>query len=139
MDPIENIPQINSQIEQFIGHWFWLILMFIVLIFGKQALINFVAGLRFYLNKDFNELDVIWVFERIARITKIGMTKTTMIFYDKGTKMTIPNHELESLRMEKALPMADLTQLPTDEDPDGGLYKEGEEPSNKEMQDGLVE
>ena len=133
------IPELPQGIEQMLGHYVWVILVLFVSMFFKEALVNALAGFRFYQNKDFNELDVVWVFDRVARITKIGMMKTTLIFYDKGTKMTIPNHELDGLRMEKSLPMADLTQLPTEGDPDGGLYKEGEEPSKKEMHDGLVE
>jgi hypothetical protein len=133
------VPAIPQSIEQMLGHYLWIGVAFIFALFFREALVNGLAGVRFYLNKDFNELDVVWVFDRVARITKIGMMKTTLIFYDKGTKMTIPNHELDNIRMEKSLPMADLTQLPSDEKPDGGLYKEGEEPSKDEMHDGLVE
>lgn len=133
------IPQIAPEIEQLFGHWIWLAIVMVAGFFFREAVINAIAGVRFYRSKDFNELDVIWIYNRVARITKIGMMKTTLIFYDKGTKMTIPNHELESQRMEKSLPMADLTQLPTEDDPDGGLYKEGEEPTKKDMGEGLIE
>jgi len=133
------IPQLSPEIEQFFGHWVWVAVIMVAGFFFREAVINAIAGVRFYKSRDFNELDVIWIYNRVARITKIGMMKTTLIFYDRGTKMTIPNHELESQRMEKALPMADLSQLPTEDDPDGGLYKEGEEPTKKEMGEGLVE
>lgn len=133
------IPQLTPEIEQLFGHWLWVAFAMVAGFFFREAVINAIAGVRFYRSKDFNELDVIWIYGRVARITKIGMMKTTLIFYDKGTKMTIPNHELESQRMEKSLPMADLTQLPSEDDPDGGLYKEGEEPTKKDMGKGLVE
>jgi len=133
------IPQISPEIEQLFGHWIWVAIVMVAGFFFREAVINAIAGIRFYRSKDFNELDVIWIYNRVARITKIGMMKTTLIFYDKGTKMTIPNHELESQRMEKSLPMADLTALPSEDDPDGGLYKEGEEPTKKDMGEGLVE
>ena len=133
------VPELPQGVEQMLGHYVWLIVVVFFGMFFREALVNALAGMRFYANKDFNELDVVWVFDRVARITKIGLMKTTLIFYDKGTKMTIPNHELDNLRMEKSLPMADLTQLPSDDNPDGGLYKEGEEPTKDEMHDGLVE
>ena len=133
------IPQLTPEIEQLFGHWLWVAIALVGGFFFREAVINAIAGVRFYRSKDFNELDVIWIYGRVARITKIGMMKPTLILYDKGTKMTIPNHELESQRMEKSLPMADLTQLPSEDDPDGGLYKEGEEPTKKDMGKGLVE
>tara|TARA_R110000744_G_scaffold92927_1_gene179677 strand:- start:9320 stop:9745 length:426 start_codon:yes stop_codon:yes gene_type:complete len=134
-----NLPELPQGIEQMLGHYIWVVAVIMFSMFFREALINALAGMRFYHNKDFNELDVIWVFNRVARITKIGMMKTTLIFYDKGTKMTIPNHELDGLRLEKSLPMADLTQLPSNKDPDGGLYEKGKEPTKEDMQDGLVE
>ncbi|MBL4896341.1 MAG: hypothetical protein JKY75_05660 [Erythrobacter sp.] len=136
---MSDIPQIAPEIEQLFGHWLWIGLVIIAGLFFKEALINGLAGVRFYLNKDYNELDVVYIFNRVARITKIGMMKTTLIFYDRGTKMTIPNHELDSLRIEKSLPMADMTRLPDEKDKSGGLYEKGGEPTKEEMHKGLVE
>lgn len=134
------LPKIPQWTEQLIGEYVYYIIIICAIFLFREFLVNAVAGFRFFMSRDFNELDVVFIGDRIARITKVGFSKTTFIFYDKGTKVTIPNFELESLRMEKSLPMADLTQLPDEEDKDGGLHSdEKEKPTDKEMSQGLVE
>ena len=81
------IPQLTPEIEQLFGHWLWVAIAMVGGFFFREAVINAIAGVRFYRSKDFNELDVIWIYGRVARITKIGMIRNKKMHAHKNRKV----------------------------------------------------
>ena len=130
---MEELRKLEPMLETIIGHYGYYMFALAMAFFFKDFINNAVKGFQFFLGKNFNELDIVYIEGRLARITKIGFSSTTFILYDRGTKMIVPNEDLAEMKLEKQLPMADMTRLPSKDDGDGGLYSGKDKPNAKKM------
>ena len=72
---------------------------------AKDLVTTFVSGLLFYLNKDFNEGDIIFLNEEQCVIIKIGIRQTVFGF-DNGRGETwryVYNDRIKYLTLEKVI------------------------------------
>jgi len=73
-------------------------------LFFKNAIENFVWGLTFVIDNDYNVDDEVLIGgTRKARIVRQTITKTVFYLYDHNSRLVIPNKELHGLRCEKVL------------------------------------
>jgi len=96
---------IQHATESAIGHYSWLLAAAFGLLMGKDALMNFVAGLMVYWGSDFKNDEVLYVSGRQARVIRMGIFSCTLFMEDRKTKMIVPCSQLKQLTIEKKLPV----------------------------------
>jgi len=99
----EQLNQIQELIFGNIGRYVYVCVLFILVVSFKSSIIDAIAGLRFYLDRTFNEDDVVFLDGRVARITKIGFRRSRFYMADKNSVLTIENSRLNSHVLEKSL------------------------------------
>jgi hypothetical protein len=87
----------------------------------RQTIESFVAGVMIFMGNDYNEDDVVEVDGKPSRIVRVGMWSTTFFTYDVrdgiivgGSKLVVQNIKLKDLKIEKPLPLLDLSKYKVD-------------------------
>lgn len=94
---MELINSLQGEISILIGGWITIIAGLLV----KDLLTNFMHGIMFYFDKNFNEGDVVYIDDKEYIIVKNGVVNS--VFLNEKTKkwMYIRNSRLQYLRLEK--------------------------------------
>ena len=107
--------------QDLIGNYGWLFIAGIAILIFRSAIEGIVEGLKVFVGKDLNTDDVICIDGRPARVVRVGIFKTTFFVYNigcvkgkpyvkGGVKMQIQNSVLKDHKIEKPLPMLDLSK-----------------------------
>ena len=113
--------QIQSQVSLLIGKYGWLFLVGVLTLLFRGTIEKFVSGLFVFMGNDYNEDDVVEVDGKPGRIVRVGMWTTTFFTYDVrdgiivgGAKLVVQNDKLKDLKIEKPLPLLDLSKYKVD-------------------------
>ena len=113
--------QIQSQVSLLIGKYGWLFLVGILTLLFRSTIEKFVAGLTIFMGNDYNEDDGVEVDGKPGRIVRCGIWSTTFFTYDVvegvivgGSKLVIQNDKLKDIKIEKPLPLLDLSKYKVD-------------------------
>ena len=116
---IENV--IQSNISVLLGEYGWMFLAGAAVLLFRSTIETSVAGLMIFMGNDYNEDDVVEVDGKPSRIVRVGMWSTTFFTYDVrdgiivgGSKLVIQNDKLKDLKIEKPLPLLDLSKYKVD-------------------------
>ena len=112
---------IQEQVTGLIGKYGWLFGAGAAILLFRQTIESFVAGLMIFMGNDYNEDDVVEVDGKPSRIVRVGMWSTTFFTYDVrdgiivgGSKLVVQNVKLKDLKIEKPLPLLDLSKYKVD-------------------------
>jgi len=124
MDGVENVQQIENVIQGnisvLLGHYGWVFLAGLAILFFKTTIESVLAGLVVFVGNDYNNDDIIVLDGRPGRIVRVSMWKTTFYLYtlkngsdgkrfiSGGTKLIVENNKLKDLKIEKPLGNFDL-------------------------------
>ena len=113
--------QIQSQVSLLLGKYGWLFLVGVLTLLFRSTIEKFVAGMMVFMGNDYNEDDVVEVDGKPGRIVRVGMWTTTFFTYDVrdgiivgGAKLVVQNDKLKDLKIEKPLPLLDLSKYKVD-------------------------
>ena len=113
--------QIQNQVSLLIGKYGWLFLVGVLTLLFRSTIEKFVAGVMVFMGNDYNEDDVVEVDGKPGRIVRVGMWTTTFFTYDVrdgvivgGAKLVIQNDKLKDIKIEKPLPLLDLSKYKVD-------------------------
>ena len=113
--------QIQSQVSLLIGKYGWLFLVGVLTLLFRGTIEKFVSGMFVFVGNDYNEDDVVEVDGKPGRIVRVGMWTTTFFTYDVrdgiivgGAKLVIQNDKLKDIKIEKPLPLLDLSKYKVD-------------------------
>ncbi len=112
---------IQEQVTGLIGKYGWMFLAGAAVLLFRTTIETSVAGLMIFMGNDYNEDDVVEVDGKPSRIVRVGMWSTTFFTYDVrdgiivgGSKLVIQNDKLKDLKIEKPLPLLDLSKYKVD-------------------------
>ena len=112
---------IQEQVTGLIGKYGWMFLAGVAVLLFRTTIETSVAGLMIFMGNDYNEDDVVEVDGKPSRIVRVGMWSTTFFTYDVrdgiivgGSKLVIQNDKLKDLKIEKPLPLLDLSKYKVD-------------------------
>ena len=113
--------QIQSQVSLLIGKYGWLFLVGVLTLLFRSTIEKLVAGYMVFMGNDYNEDDVVEVDGKPGRIVRVGVWSTTFFTYDVrdgiivgGAKLVVQNDKLKDLKIEKPLPLLDLSKYKVD-------------------------
>ena len=113
--------QIQSQVSLLIGKYGWLFIVGVLTLLFRSTIEKLVAGMMVLMGNDYNEDDVVEVDGKPGRIVRVGMWTTTFFTYDVrdgiivgGAKLVVQNDKLKDLKIEKPLPLLDLSKYKVD-------------------------
>ena len=113
--------QIQNQVSLLIGKYGWLFIVGVLTLLFRSTIEKFVAGLFIFKGNDYNEDDVVEVDGKPGRIVRVGIWSTTYFTYDVrdgiivgGAKLVVQNDKLKDLKIEKPLPLLDLSKYKVD-------------------------
>ena len=113
--------QIQSQVSLLIGKYGWLFLVGVLTLLFRSTIEKLVAGYMVFMGNDYNEDDVVEVDGKPGRIVRVGIWSTTFFTYDVrdgiivgGAKLVVQNDKLKDLKIEKPLPLLDLSKYKVD-------------------------
>ena len=113
--------QIQSMVSEMLGKYGWLFLVGVMTLLFRSTIEKFVAGWMIFLGNDYNEDDVVEVDGKPGRIVRVGVWSTTFFTYDVvdgiivgGSKLVIQNDKLKDIKIEKPLPLLDLSKYKVD-------------------------
>ena len=113
--------QIQSQVSLLIGKYGWLFFIGVLTLLFRGTIEKLVSGLFIFMGNDYNEDDVVEVDGKPGRIVRCGMWSTTFFTYDVrdgiivgGSKLVVQNDKLKDLKIEKPLPLLDLSKYKVD-------------------------
>ena len=113
--------QIQSQVSLLIGKYGWLFLVGVLTLLFRGTIEKFVSGMFVFMGNDYNEDDVVEVDGKPGRIVRCGIWSTTFFTYDVregiivgGAKLVVQNDKLKDLKIEKPLPLLDLSKYKVD-------------------------
>ena len=113
--------QIQSQVSLLIGKYGWLFLVGVLTLLFRSTIEKLVAGFMIFQGNDYNEDDVVEVDGKPGRIVRCGVWSTTFFTYDVregiivgGAKLVVQNDKLKDLKIEKPLPLLDLSKYKVD-------------------------
>ena len=113
--------QIQDQIAELIGKYGWLFIAGVLTLLFRSTIEKFVSGLFIFMGNDYNEDDVVVVDGKPGRIVRCGIWSTTFFTYDVrdgiivgGAKLVIQNDKLKDIKIEKPLPLLDLSKYKVD-------------------------
>ena len=116
---MENL--IQEQVTGLIGKYGWMFLAGAAVLLFRSTIETSVAGLMIFMGNDYNEDDVVEVDGKPSRIVRVGMWSTTFFTYDVrdgvivgGSKLVVQNDKLKDLKIEKPLPLLDLSKYKVD-------------------------
>ena len=112
---------IQEQVTGLIGKYGWMFGAGAAMLLFRQTIESLVAGIMIFMGNDYNEDDVVEVDGKPSRIVRVGMWSTTFFTYDVrngiivgGSKLVIQNVKLKDLKIEKPLPLLDLSKYKVD-------------------------
>ena len=112
---------IQEQVTGLIGKYGWMFGAGAAMLLFRQTLENAVDGFMVFFGNDYNEDDVVEVDGKPSRIVRVGMWSTTFFTYDVrdgiivgGSKLVVQNVKLKDLKIEKPLPLLDLSKYKVD-------------------------
>ena len=113
--------EIQSMVSEMLGKYGWLFLVGVMTLLFRSTIEKFVAGWMIFLGNDYNEDDVVEVDGKPGRIVRCGIWSTTFFTYDVregiivgGAKLVVQNEKLKDLKIEKPLPLLDLSKYKVD-------------------------
>ena len=113
--------QIQNQVSLLIGKYGWLFIVGVLTLLFRQTIEKLVAGYMIFRGNDYNEDDVVEVDGKPGRIVRVGVWTTTFFTYDVrdgvivgGAKLVVQNDKLKDLKIEKPLPLLDLSKYKVD-------------------------
>ena len=113
--------EIQNQVSLILGKYGWLFIVGALTLFFRSTIEKFVAGMMIFMGNDYNEDDVVEVDGKPGRIVRCGVWSTTFFTYDVrngiivgGSKLVIQNVKLKDLKIEKPLPLLDLSKYKVD-------------------------
>jgi len=80
-----------------------IIISLLIAVLFKDVITNFLIGLKFYLNKNFNESDIVYINDKEYIIVKIGLTSTIFQNTETNKWMYISNDRLKYINFEKQI------------------------------------
>ena len=114
--------QVQGMVSEMIGKYGWLFLIGVLTLLFRSTIEKFVAGFFIFMGNDYNEDDVVEVDGKPGRIVRCGIWSTTFFSYDVrdgiivgGSKLVVQNDKLKDLKIEKPLPLLDLSKYKVDE------------------------
>ena len=114
--------QVQGMVSEMIGKYGWLFLIGVLTLLFRSTIEKFVAGFFIFMVNDYNEDDVVEVDGKPGRIVRCGIWSTTFFTYDVrdgiivgGAKLVVQNDKLKDLKIEKPLPLLDLSKYKVDE------------------------
>jgi len=112
---------IQEQVTGMIGKYGWMFLAAAAVLLFRTTIETSVAGLMIFMGNDYNEDDVVEVDGKPSRIVRVGMWSTTFFTYDVrdgiivgGSKLVVQNDKLKDIKIEKPLPLLDLSKYKVD-------------------------
>ena len=112
---------IQEQVTGLIGKYGWMFLAGAAVLLFRSTIETSVAGLMIFMGNDYNEDDVVEVDGKPGRIVRCGIWSTTFFTYDivdgiivGGSKLVIQNDKLKDIKIEKPLPLLDLSKYKVD-------------------------
>jgi hypothetical protein len=112
---------IQNQVSFLLGKYGWLFLVGVLTLLFRATIEKFVAGYMIFKGNDYNEDDVVEVDGKPGRIVRVGIWSTTFFTYDVrdgiivgGAKLVIQNDKLKDIKIEKPLPLLDLSKYKVD-------------------------
>jgi len=112
---------IQEQVTGLIGKYGWMFAAGVAVLLFRTTIETSVAGLMIFMGNDYNEDDVVEVDGKPSRIVRVGMWSTTFFTYDVrdgiivgGSKLVVQNDKLKDLKIEKPLPLLDLSKYEVD-------------------------
>ena len=112
---------IQNQVSLIIGKYGWLLIVGIITLLFRSTIEKLVAGWMVFMGNDYNEDDVVEVDGKRGRIVRVGIWSTTFFTYDVregiivgGSKLVVQNDKLKDLKIEKPLPLLDLSKYKVD-------------------------
>ena len=113
--------EVQEAVSELLGKYGWLFLAGVVTLLFRGTIEKFVSGLFIFMGNDYNEDDVVEVDGKPGRIVRCGMWSTTFFTYDivdgiiiGGSKLVVQNDKLKDLKIEKPLPLLDLSKYKVD-------------------------
>ena len=113
--------QVQSMVSEMLGKYGWLFLVGVLTLLFRSTIEKFVAGIMIFMGNDYNEDDVVEVDGKPGRIVRCGIWSTTFFTYDVrdgiivgGAKLVVQNDKLKDLKIEKPLPLLDLSKYKVD-------------------------
>ena len=113
--------QIQSMVSEMLGKYGWLFLVGVMTLLFRSTIEKLVAGFMIFQGNDYNEDDVVEVDGKPGRIVRVGIWSTTFFTYDVrdgiivgGSKLVVQNDKLKDLKIEKPLPLLDLSKYKVD-------------------------
>jgi len=112
---------IQNQVSFLIGKYGWLFLVGVLTLLFRSTIEKLVAGFMVFQGNDYNEDDVVEVDGKPGRIVRVGIWSTTFFTYDVrdgiiigGSKLVVQNDKLKDIKIEKPLPLLDLSKYKVD-------------------------
>ena len=113
--------QVQSMVSEILGKYGWLFIVGVLTLLFRSTIEKFVAGWMVFMGNDYNEDDVVEVDGKPGRIVRVGIWSTTFFTYDVrdgiivgGAKLVVQNDKLKDLKIEKPLPLLDLSKYKVD-------------------------
>ena len=113
--------EIQNQVSLLIGKYGWLFIVGVLTLLFRSTIEKFVAGMMIFMGNDYNEDDVVEVDGKPGRIVRCRIWRTTFFTYDVrdgiivgGAKLVVQNDKLKDLKIEKPLPLLDLSKYKVD-------------------------
>ena len=111
----------EDAIKTLIAEYSWLFIVGVLSLLFRTTIESFVSGLMIFMGNDYNEDDVVEVDGKPGRIVRCGIWSTTVFTYDivdgiivGGSKLVIQNSKLKDIKIEKPLPLLDLSKYKVD-------------------------
>ena len=112
---------IQNQVSFLLGKYGWLFLVGVLTLLFRSTIEKLVAGFMIFQGNDYNEDDVVEVDGKPGRIVRVGIWSTTFFTYDVrdgiivgGSKLVVQNDKLKDIKIEKPLPLLDLSKYKVD-------------------------
>ena len=113
--------QVQGMVSELLGKYGWLFIVGVLTLLFRSTIEKFVAGMMIFVGNDYNEDDVVEVDGKPGRIVRCGIWSTTFFTYDVregiivgGAKLVVQNDKLKDLKIEKPLPLLDLSKYKVD-------------------------
>ena len=113
--------QVQGMVSELLGKYGWLFIVGVITLLFRSTIEKLVAGLMIFMGNDYNEDDVVEVDGKPSRIVRVGMWSTTFFTYDVrdgiivgGSKLVVQNDKLKDIKIEKPLPLLDLSKYKVD-------------------------
>ena len=112
---------IQKQVTELLGNYGWMFIVGAAILLFRRTIENAVDGFIIFFGNDYNEDDVVEINGKPGRIIRVGIWKTVFFTYDVrgdkvvgGSKLVVTNSKLKDLKIEKPLPLLDLTKYKVD-------------------------